>query len=163
MKLLEVPAALRRATKKDLFTGDINNMKSVQAIRENATIFERSKITNNLEGPYLLQQSQSFSDLYFKMTFGMLGVITQIPNRIGNELLFDLVLREASVEDFKYNSKHIRYNRMYYTYADKKLLGPFYTDNSTTGLFIESLLAKTQAFVPNERQHFKKKEYKKSA
>jgi hypothetical protein len=52
---------------------------------------------------------------------------------------------------------------MYYTYADQKLLGPFYTDNSTTSLFLENLVAKNQIFVPNERQHFKIRQLKKTA
>jgi hypothetical protein len=77
--------------------------------------------------------------------------------------MFDLVLREASIDDVKDTPKHIKLNRIYYVYGTQVLTGPFYTDNSTTSLFLENLVAKKQLFVPNERQHFKIKDLKKTA
>lgn len=158
--LLEVRAAIRRATKEDLFSGDIYDLKGKQGIKDNTTVFLRSPVTGKFTGPSTLYSSSFFPEVYSQMVFGMLAVITQIPNIVTNEYLFELVLREASIEDLKDTPRHIKLNRIHYTYADHILLGPFYTDNSTTSLYLENLVAKKQIFVPNERQHFRKKELK---
>jgi hypothetical protein len=39
MKLLEVRTALRRATKEDLFTGEIYNLQGKQGVKDNVTVF----------------------------------------------------------------------------------------------------------------------------
>lgn len=161
--LLEVRAAIRRATKYDLFAGDLENMHAKQWIKENTTVFYLDWKTNVITGPKLISDCTNFNDLYNRMAYGKCGVITPIPNEITNEFLFELVLREASIDDLKDTPLHIKMNRMYYIYADQKSTGPFYTDKSTTSLYLEKLLAKKQIFVPNERQHFRKKEYKKTA
>jgi hypothetical protein len=163
MKLLEVRTAVIRATKYDLFTGDVENMHAKQAIKENTTVFYLDWETNAISGPRILADHTDFKEVYERMAYGKCGVIVPIPNVVTNEFLFDLVLREASIDDLKDNPRHIKMNRMYYTYADHKLLGPFYTDNSTTSLFLENLVAKNQIFVPNERQHFKIRQLKKTA
>ncbi len=158
--LLEVRTVIRRATTEDLFLGDIYDLKGKQRIKENTTVFYRNLKTKQIEGPHILCFSNYFPEIYTQMTFGMLGVISPVPNVISNEFIFDLVLREASIDDLKYTPRHIKLHRVFYTYADRVLLGPFYTDNSTTSLYLENLVAKNQIFVPNERQHFKKKELK---
>ncbi|OYX86775.1 MAG: hypothetical protein B7Y83_00105 [Flavobacteriales bacterium 32-34-25] len=163
MKLLEVRAALRTATKQDLFSGDINNMRAKQWVKENVTVFYLDWETNILSGPHIVTENNNFNDLYKRMAFGKCGVITPRPNVITDEFLFDLVLREASIDDLKDTPRHIKLNRIYYVYAAQKLTGPFYTDNSTTSLFLENLVAKKQIFVPNERQHFKLKFLNKTA
>ena len=159
MKLLEVRTVMQRATKYDLFTGELNNLKGKQAVKENTTIFFRDPKTGTFRGPSLLS-SGHFVELYCQMQHGMIGVIAPVPNVVTNEILFDLVLREASIDDLKYTPRHIKLNRIFYTYDSHILLGPFYTDNSTTSLYLENLVAKNQIFVPNERQHFKKREMK---
>ena len=160
MKLLEVRSAMRRATKYDLFTGDLKNLKAKQGVKDNVTVFYRYEKGGNITGPCTLYSYKDFVELYHMMLFGMIGVITPIPNIISNEIIFDLVLREATIEDLKDTPRHIKLNRMYYTYAEQHLLGPFYINNSTTSLFLENLVAKKQVFVPNEKQHFLKKEYR---
>jgi hypothetical protein len=161
MKLLEVRSVMSRATKYDLFTGELNNLKGKQAIKENTTIFFRDPKTGTFTGPTM--NYNNFVELYCKMQFGVIGVIAPVPNVVTNEILFDLVLREASIDDLKYTPRHIKLNRIFYTYDSHILLGPFYTDNSITSLYLENLVAKNQIFVPNERQHFKKRELKKVA
>jgi hypothetical protein len=163
MKLLEVRTALIRATKYDLFIGDLENMHAKQAVKENATVFYLDWKTNVLSGPRIIGDHTNFNDLYNRMAFGKCGVIVPIPNVVTNEFLFELVLREASIDDLKDTPRHIKMHRIYYTYANQKLTGPFYTDRSTTSLYLENLVTKNQIFVPNERQHFKKKEYQKTA
>ena len=158
--LLEFRTAIRRATKEDLFTGDIYDIKGKQGVKDNTTVFYRSPETGKFSGPGMIYSSSYFPEIYSQMTHGMLGIITPIPNVVTNEFLFELVLREASIEDLKDTPRHIKLNRIFYTYADRILLGPFYTDNSTTSLYLENLVAKNQIFVPNERQHFRKKELK---
>lgn len=160
MKLLEVRTAIRRATKEDLFLGDIYDLKGKQRIKENATVFYRDSKTGQFQGPHSLSSSNYFPEVYAQMTYGMIGVIVPMPTVVTHEFLFDLVLREASIDDLKDAPRHIKLHRIHYIYADQKLLGPFYTDNSTTSLYLENLVAKNQIFVPNERQHFKKKELK---
>jgi hypothetical protein len=163
MKLLEVRTALIRATKYDLFTGNLEDMHAKQAVKENTTVFNLDWVTNAITGPRIIGDYTNFNDLYNQMAYGKCGVIVPMPNVVTNEFLFELVLREASIDDLKDTPRHIKLHRIYYTYADNKLIGPFYTDNSTTSLYLENLVAKSQIFVPNERQHFKKKEYKKTA
>ena len=158
MKLLEVRTVMQRATKYDLFTGDLNNLKGKQAVKENTTIFYRDPKTGTFTGPFMIPPH--FVELYCKMQFGEIGVIAPVPTVVTNEILFDLVLREASIDDLKDTPRHIKLNRIFYTYDGHILLGPFYTDNSTTSLYLENLVAKNQIFVPNERQHFKKREMK---
>lgn len=158
--LLEVRTAIRRATKEDLFTGDIYDLKGKQGVKDNTTLFYRSPETGRFTGPAMIYSSSWFVEIYAQMSYGMIGVITPMPNVITNEYIFDLVLREASIDDLKDTPRHIKLNRIFYTYADRILLGPFYTDKSTTSLYLESLVAKNQIFVPNERQHFRKKELK---
>lgn len=160
---LEVRTALRTATKHDLFTGNVNEMHAVHGIRENVTVFYLHEKTKAISGAFRLHDGTNFLTLFTRMTWNLVGVITPVPNVVTNDFIFDLVLREASLEDLKYNSKHIRLDVLYYTYADHKLTGPFYTDNSTTALYIENLVIKKQIFIPNERQHFRKKENKKAA
>jgi hypothetical protein len=160
MILLEVRTALRRANKYDLFTGDLETMRAKQAVKDNVTVFQLHDKTKVLSGPKTVFSYHDFVETYHKMAFGLLGVITEMPTVVTNEFLFDLVLREASIDDLKDTPRHIKLNRIYYTYAAQKLLGPFYIDNSTTSLFLENLVAKKQIFVPNERQHFKKRELK---
>lgn len=163
MKLLEVRTAIRRATKKDLFTGDVHTMHTKQGVKDNVTVFYLDQNTKALFGPRTIFEYSDFTDLYIRMQLGLVGIITQMPNVVTNEFLFDLVLREASIDDLKDTPRHLKMNRLYYTYAEQKLLGPFYIDNSTTSLYLENLIAKKQIFVPHERQHFKKKEFKKTA
>ena len=38
-RFLEVRTALRTASKNDLFTGDVNDMHSKQAVKENVIVF----------------------------------------------------------------------------------------------------------------------------
>lgn len=160
MKLLEVRTAIRRATKEDLFLGDIYNLQGKQWVKDNVTVFYRDLKTGQFQGPHTLFSHNYFPEIYWQMTYGMFGIIVPMPNVVTHEFLFDLVLREASLDDLKDTPRHIKLNRIFYTYADRILLGPFYTDNSTTSLYLENLVAKNQIFVPNERQHFKKKELK---
>lgn len=158
MKLLEVRSVMSRATKYDLFTGELNDMKGRQAVKENTTIFYRDPETGTFTGPKMIHHN--FVELYAQMSYGMIGVIAPVPTVVTNEILFDLVLREASIDDLKDTPRHIKLNRIFYTYDSQVLLGPFYTDNGTTSLYLENLVAKNQIFVPNERQHFKKREMK---
>jgi hypothetical protein len=162
MKLLEVRTVMSRATKYDLFAGDLNNLRGKQWVKENTTIFYRDPVTGTFTGPSMLS-SAHFVELYAQMSYGMIGVIAPVPTVVTNEILFDLVLREASIDDLKDTPRHIKLNRIYYTYDSHILLGPFYTDNSTTSLYLENLVAQNRIFVPNERQHFKKRELKKVA
>ena len=157
MKLLEVRTALRTATKYDLFIGDLENMNSKQAVKDSVTVFYLDQKTKAISGPRLIHIESQFVNLYHRMAYSLVGIITAIPNVVTNEFIFDLVLREASIDDLKYTPRHIKYNRIYYTYAEQKLTGPLYIDKSTTSLFLENLVAKKQVFVPNERQHFKNK------
>lgn len=155
MSYLEVRTALRTATKEDLFTGDLYNLQGKQGVKDNTTVFYLDFKTNEISGPRTVYEYSDFRELYTRMIYNKVGVITDIPNVISGEFLFDMVLREASIDDMKDTPRHIKKNRVYYTYSQKALLGPFYVDNSTTSLYLENLIAKKQLFVPNERQHFK--------
>ena len=163
MILLEVRTAMRRAAKEDLFTGNVNDMNSRQGIKDNTTVFYLDFLTDQISGPHMIFEYSDFVEVYRKMAYGKCGIIIPTPNVVTNEFMFDLVLREASIDDVKDTPRHIKKNRMYYTYADKKLLGPFYIDNSITSLYLENLIAKKQLFVPNERQHFKIKSLQKAS
>lgn len=159
MKLLEVRTAIRRAVKEDLMQGDLYDPKGKQRLKDNVTVIYRDLKTGLLQGPHTVFSHSNFAEIYSQLQFGMLGVIVPMPTMVTNEIIFELVLREASIEDLKDTPRHIKLNRIYYVY-DVHLLGPFYTDNATTSLYLENLVAKKQIFVPNERQHFKKKELK---
>ena len=104
-----------------------------------------------------------FLEIFRRMAYGKCGIITPVPNVITNEFMFDLVLREASIDDVKYTPRHIKKNRIYYIYDHKIISGPFYIDNSTTSLYLENLITKKQLFVPNERQHFKIRSLQKAS
>jgi len=162
MKLLEVRSVMSRATKYDLFCGDLNDLKGKQWVKENTTVFYRCPKTGTFTGPTLLS-GINFVELYSQMQFGQIGVIAPVPTIVTNEILFDLVLREASLDDVKYNPRHIKMNRIYYVYDSHVLSGPFYTSTSTTHEYLENILQKQQLFVPNERQHFKIREQKRAA
>lgn len=162
MKLLEVRSVMSRATKYDLFTGEINDLKGKQWVKENTTVFYRDPGTGNFTGPSLLS-SGHFVELYCQMQFGQIGVISPVPSVVTNEILFDLVLREASLDDVKYTPRQIKLNRIYYIYDAHTLSGPFYTSNATTHEYLNHLIDKEQLFVPNERQHFKVREQKRAA
>lgn len=161
--LLEVRTAMRRANKEDLFTGDLYNFHSKQGVKDNVTVFYLDPKTRGIYGPRMIFTESDFTDIYGKMAYGLCGIIIPIPNIITNEFMFDLVLREASIDDLKDTPRHIKMNRLFYIYSNKILTGPFHIDNSTTSLYLESLVAKKEIFVPYEKQHFIKKELKKTA
>jgi hypothetical protein len=162
MKLLEFRTALRTATKYDLFTGDLENMKARQVVKDSVTVFYLDQKTKSISGPWMIYTETDFVNLYHRMAHGLVGVITDIPNVVTNEFLFDLVLREATIDDLRYKRNHMKLNQIFYTYAAQKLIGPLYVDKSTTSLYLENLLARNQIFVPNERQHFKIKNLEKT-
>lgn len=151
MKLLEVPAALQKATLNDLFVGE--------SIKNNTTIFYRSLVTGALEGPYTVYEN-SIDELYHQMNYGMIGVIKPLTNNLKNTFIFDLVLCEATAADLRDALNQLKQNQLYYTYINQNLQGPFYIDNSATNLYVDNLLSKKQVFVINKRQHFKKKAVK---
>jgi hypothetical protein len=161
MKLLEVRAAIRRATKEDLFTGDLDDMNAKQAIKDNTTVFYLHPETNQLHGPIQIYVYSDFLDVYRKMSYGKCGIIIPMPEEPTNEFIFNLVMREASIEDLMDTPIHLKLNRMYYTYSDKMLTGPLYIDHSITREYLEKRIAQKEIFIPNERQHFKKREYTK--
>lgn len=163
MILLEVPSAIRRATKYDLFTGDVDDLTAQQGLKDNNTVFHLDYVTNQISGPHMIFNYENFFDVYRRMIYGKTGIIIPIPNDLTNIFVFDLVLREASIDDVKDTPRHLKYNRIYYTYIDRQVIGPLYIDNSTTSLYLENLIAKKQLFIPNERQHFKKREIKKAS
>lgn len=164
MKILEVPVALRRADKYDLFIGDLDNLHGQQAVKKNTTMFYRNTETNAIEGPKISKTDDDFTALYYKMLIGKIGVITPMPERIKNEVVFDLVLREANSEDiWELNHTPLLY-RMYYIYGnDQKLIGPHYISNQTNMIILQRQLESKEVFVPHEKQHFEHKEYKKIA
>ena len=152
--LLEFRTTLRTATKVDLFDGDVHDLAGKQWVKENVTVFYTDYKTNQLTGPKIISAENNFTDLYHRMAFGKCGVIASA-KELTKDFSFDMVLREASVDDLKYNSKHIKLNRIYYIYAQKVITGPFYTDRSLTLLKIDQWIDKKEIFVPNERQHFR--------
>jgi hypothetical protein len=162
MKLLEVSTAIRTATKHDLFTGDVENMKAKQAIKDCVTVFYLDQKTKAISGPSMIYTESQFTNLYHRMAYGLVGVITDLPTVITNEFVFDLVLREASIDDLRYTPRHLKHNRIYYTYADNTLTGPLHIDNSTTSLYLENLVSRNHIWIPNERQHFKNKSLRKT-
>lgn len=163
MKLLEVPAALRRATKYDLFKGELDNLRGQQFIKENATVFFRNQ-ANDIVGPVIIEESQNFADLYYMMEIGKVGVLTPVPENVRSEILFNLILREAELADILYLHHTLKQNRMFYTYKkDKVLLGPFYITEYTKIIELEDMVRHGEVFVPNEKQHFEHREYKKIA
>jgi hypothetical protein len=94
------------------------------------------------------------------MAYGKCGVITPRPNVVTNEFMFDLVLREASIDDVRHYKAH---------QTQSYLLRVWHSSSHRTFLCyvqvysLENLVAKKQLFVPNERQHFKIKDLKKTA
>ncbi|WP_157509950.1 hypothetical protein [Flavobacterium denitrificans] len=162
MILLEARTALRRATKYDLFTGDLENMNAVQKVKDCTHVFILDQYTKEFMCSRYFYEESDFVDIYHQMAFGLIGIITPFPNVITNEYIFDLVLREASLDDLRYTPRHLRYNQIFYTYASQKLIGPFYIDRSTTTEYLENLVEKKQIFIPHERQHFKDKSLKKT-
>jgi hypothetical protein len=160
---LRAPAAIVNASKQDLFAGDIHNLMAKQFVKENATVFYLDQKTKAISGPFILHTETDFVNLYHRMAFGLVGVLTSFPEEITCEFIFDIVLRDASLEDFIACKRFMRFDRIYYIYQEQKLSGPFYTDNSTTNIFIENLLKKGELFVPNERQDFKKNSMLKTA
>lgn len=163
MKYLEITAALRRATKEDVLVGDINDIKGVQELKDCTTVFYLNKKTKQIHGPSFIYRESDFTDIFSKVLLGMIGVIAPIPNVITNEYIFDLVLREASIDDLVYRDDILRKNRMYYIYSNKMISGPYYVNNENHREKFEELISKQSIFVPHERQHFKKKELKKAA
>lgn len=151
MKYLEVPAALKRASLEDLF---IISDGEIRDVRLFTTIFYRSLKTNKLEGPYLIYNSDTILELFVQQEMGMIGVLTTVPNEIKNEVIFDLVLREATLDDFTEGQK-LMTNRLYYTYANKQLIGPIKINENTSLPFINTLIHKKECFVPHKKQHFK--------
>ena len=140
---LEVRTALRTATKVDLFDGDLFELEGKQWVKENTTVFYLDWQTNALSGPIMLWDESNFVDLYHRMAFGKCGSIASA-KELTKDFSFDMVLREASVDDLKYNSKHIKLNRIYYIYAQKVITGPFYTDRSLTLLKIDEWIDKKE-------------------
>jgi len=163
MILLEVPTAIRRANKYDLFTGNVDDLNSQQGLKDNTTVFHLDYETNEISGPHIIFSYHDFFEVFKRMIFGKSGIIIPIPSDLTNIFVFDLVLREASIDDLKDTPIHLKFNRIFYTYIDKNVVGPYYIDNSITSLYLENLIAKKQIFVPNERQHFKKRELQKAS
>lgn len=163
MILLEVPTAIRRATKYDLFTGDVDDLESKQNVKDNVTVFNLDYVTNAISGPHIIYSISIFLDVYRRMAYGKCGIIVPMPADLTNIFIFEMVLREATIDDVKDTPRHIKLNRVYYTYIEKKLVGPLFIDNSITSLYLEELIAKNQIFVPNERQHFKNRSLQKAS
>ncbi len=152
---LEVRTALRTATKVDLFDGDLFELEGKQWVKENTTVFYLDWQTNALSGPIMLWDESNFVDLYHRMAFGKCGVIVPFKPDEKQDFIFDLVLRVATVEDLKDTPRFIKMNRIYYIYSEKRITGPFFTDNSLTVTMLEEYLTQQKIFVPNERQHFR--------
>jgi hypothetical protein len=162
MKLIEVRATIRRACKNDLFSGDVFNLKAKQGIKDNVTVFYRHPQTKQIEGPIVLKQTDVFHSVYTAYVFGSIGVINVKPD-FDKDFVFDLVLREANMSDFLDHLEIVKTNITYYTYHSQILQGPFYTDRSTNDIYLSNMMLKNCIYVVNERQHFIKKEFKKSA
>jgi hypothetical protein len=64
-----------RATKYDLFTGDVENMHSKQGIKENNSILFRWE-TNAISGPRILAEYTDFKEVYERMVYGKCGVVS---------------------------------------------------------------------------------------
>lgn len=163
MILLTVPTAIRRATKYDLFTGDVDDLESKQNVKDNVTVFNLDYVTDAISGPHLIYSISIFIDIYRRMAYGKCGIIVPMPADLTNIFIFEMVLREATIDDVKDTPRHIKLNRVYYTYIEKQLVGPLFIDNSITSLYLEELIAKNQIFVPNERQHFKNRSLQKAS
>jgi hypothetical protein len=162
MKLIVTPSALRKANREDLFAGDIYNLHSVQYIKDNTTVFYQNP-GQEVKGPFKIDNNAYFPEIYKNMLYGFIKVLTSVPAEPKDEILFDLVLRQASKDDFFDCRGDIRYNRVFYKYSESKTHGPSYTDLSSTIEILNELLSKNQLYVPYERQHFKCKEFKKTA
>ena len=162
-RFLEVRTALRTASKNDLFTGNVNDMHSKQAVKENVIVFYLDQNTKQISGPFYTHSCTDFLQLYTRYAYNLVGTIGSMPNVVSNEFVFDMVLREGNADDVKEAAKFIKLHQVYYIYDNANLTGPLFIDHSVTHLYLGNLIAKKQLFVPNERQHFRKKDLKKSA
>ena len=162
MKLIVTPSALRKANREDLFAGDIYNLHAVQYIKDNTTVFYQNP-GQEVNGPYKIDNNAYFPEIYKNMLYGFIKILTAVPAEPKDEILFDLVLRQAYKDEIFDCRWDLKYNRIFYKYSDNKTHGPNYTDSSTTVEFLTELLSKNQIYVPYERQHFKCKEFKKIA
>lgn len=156
-RFLEVRTSLTTATKNDLFTGDLNNLQGKQGIKENVTVFYLDQKSKQISGPFFTHSELDFLQLFTRQLFKLVGVITTTSHSDDTDFVFDMVLREATSYDLKETSKHLKVNQVYYLFDGQSITGPLYIDNSSTLMQIEDLLEKKQVFVPNERQHFKKR------
>lgn len=163
MKILEIPAALRRADKYDLFTGELTMLRGVQSIKENSTFFYKKEGSEKIEGPFLTSKMTIFKELYYEMLLGKIGVLASMTNELNSELAFNLVLREAQKSDVMELNHTPKLNRMYYLFKDRLIYGPYYINNSTLLDELELKISRSEVFVPYERQHFEKKNYKQIA
>lgn len=162
-RYLEVRTALRTANKSDLFTGNVNDMHSKQAVKENVVVFYLHEKTKQISGPFYTHTYSDFLQLYTRYAFNLVGTIINMPTVVTNEFVFDMVLREAQADDVKEANKFLKLHQIYYVYDGHTLTGPLFIDHSVTLLYLDNLIAKKQLFVPNERQHFRKKELKKAS
>jgi hypothetical protein len=162
-RYLEVRTALRTANKSDLFTGNVNDMHSKQAVKENVVVFYLHEKTKQISGPHYTHTYSDFLQLYTRCAFNLVGTVVPMPEEVTNEFIFDMVLRQAKADDVKEVGKYLKIHQVYYIYDDHKLTGPLFIDHSVTLLYLDNLIAKKQLFVPNERQHFRKKELKKAS
>lgn len=162
MKILEIPAALRRANKYDLFTGELGVLRGVQAVKENTTFFYSKNDCEKYEGPFLTTKHTSFKELYYEMLLGNIGVITAISKEV-NEYHFNLVLRDAQVGDVTEPNHSPKMNRIYFLFQNKLVYGPYFINNSTLMHELEIKISRGEVFVPYENQHFDKKSYKQIA
>ncbi|OJX55522.1 MAG: hypothetical protein BGO88_04730 [Flavobacterium sp. 38-13] len=163
MKILEIPAALRRADKYDLFTGELGKLRGVQSVKENTTFFYSKKDSDNFSGPFLTTKHTSFKELYSEMLVGNIGVITGMSKDGAYEYPFNLVLREAQVSDVAEANHSPKMNRVYFLFQNRLVYGPYYINNSTLMYELELKISRGEVFVPYENQHFEKKNYKQIA
>lgn len=154
---LEIKAKLKRASKSDLFGGDLNKPGATQYIKANQTIFYRSKITNKIEGPYYLSNSQCFVDLFYKQSIGMIGILVFDGQSTPNEIPFSLVLRLANLNDFLTITDEFKYGKMYFINSNNNLNGPHYIGEDSLLSTLAKYIQAETLYVINERQHFKLK------
>lgn len=157
--LIEVHSKLKRASKQEIFGGDLNKPGASQHIKSNALVFYRSKQTEQIEGPYYLNSSQCFIDLFYKQATGMIGTLGFDNQHAPNELSFSLVLRQAKLIDIVYCNDLLKYGKMYFIYIKNQINGPHYISNEFTLQHMQQLINKAQVYVVNEKQHFKNKQH----
>lgn len=163
MKILEIPAALRRADKYDLFTGELGILRGVQSVKENTTFFYSKKDTEKYEGPFLTTKHTSFKELYSEMLLGHIGVVKAMSKDGADEYHFNLVLRDAQVSDVAEANHSPKMNRLYFIYEKNLVYGPYYINNSTLMYELELKISRGEVYVPYENQHFEKKNYRQIA